>query len=169
MHSLARLSFQTTSNLEDFSENLPTHTLCLLNALLGEPLPQSVQYFGSPQFPPTLQNVLVLCTLFTYSKHSLLSLQSVQQLCGVFSLTLFSSNLKENYLVHTCTCSMPSWQSSTEFSTTLSSVPSLHNFSSKVFSNLEAPLESVIILVCPPDTFSSELKRVQIRTPCIGS
>jgi hypothetical protein len=67
-------------------------------------------------------------------------LQSVQKLCGVFSLAPFSLNLKQNSFVHTCTCSMPTWQSSIEYSTTLSFVPSLHSFSSKVFSNLEAPL-----------------------------
>jgi hypothetical protein len=37
-------------------------------------------------------------------------------------------------------------------------VPPLHNLSSKVFSNLEAPLEIVNVLVCPPGTFFSESK-----------
>jgi hypothetical protein len=83
-----------------------------------------------------------LCLLDNFfSMHTCRALQSVQQLCEYLPLILFSLNSTESSSVHTCTCSMPTWQSSTEFSVTLSLCASSTQFPSKVFNNLEVSLE----------------------------
>jgi hypothetical protein len=74
----------------------------------------------------------------------------------------FSSNSPtlQNVLVlcTPCTCSMPSWQSSTECSTTLCYAYSCTDFPPRYSTTLRFPLSCELSLVCPPGTFFSDSK-----------
>jgi hypothetical protein len=113
---------------------------------------------GFPRFPPTHHNMLVLFTLYTCSNNSLLSLQSVQQICGVFSLTLFSPNSKIIILCTLAPAQFPPGRA-------LQNVQQLYLMfllctvsPPRCSITLRLLPESVIILVCPLDTFSLEFE-----------
>jgi hypothetical protein len=130
------------------------HSLHPLNAHLAKLLPLECSTTLVPSTSPTLQNVLVLCTLCTCSKHSLLSLTECSTTLWCLPIDTPLTELEAEFscaLLALAQCPPGRvFQSIQQLSYVLSLAQS---FLQRYSVTLRLLSESVNVLVCPPGTF----------------